>query len=100
MVQRVHEESGTHTDLKLHMHKRNLFYKSLLDKYELNFFKFTSDESDYKTLSNLGDICMKNGLDIAGRFYFRKAFQNKPKSLKVLLFSLFGLKLWKLIYKI
>ena len=100
MTQRVHEESGTHSNLKKHMNKRNLFYVSLLDKYGVNFFKLKSDESDYKTLSNLGDICMKNSLDIAGKFYFRKAFQNKPKSLKVLFFSLFGLKLWKLIYKI
>ena len=100
MTQRVHEESGTHSNLKKHMNKRNLFYISLLDKYKLNFFKLRSDETDYQTLTNLGDICMKNSLDIAGRFYFRKAFQNKPKSLKVLLFSLFGLKLWKLTYSV
>ena len=99
MTQRVHEESGTHSNLKIHMNKRNLFYISLLDKYGLNFFKLRSDENDYQTLANLGDICMKNSLDAAGKFYFRKAFQNKPKSLKVLLFAFLGLKIWNIFYK-
>ena len=78
MTQRVHKESGTHSNLKSHLNKRNLFFISLLDKYGVNFFKFNSDESDYQTLTNLGDICMKNNLDPAGKFYFRKAFRNKP----------------------
>ena len=46
-----------------------------------------SDENDYQTLTNLGDICMKNSLDAAGKFYFRKAFKSKPISLKVFLFA-------------
>lgn len=100
MTQRVHEESGTHSNLKKHIKKRNLFYISLLDKYGLNFFKLRSDENDYQTLTNLGDICMKNSLDAAGKFYFRKAFKSKSKSIKVFLFAFLGLRIWKLIYKI
>lgn len=100
MTQRVHEESGTHSNLKTHMKKRNLFYISLLDKYGLNFFKLRSDESDCQTLTNLGDISMKNSLDAAGKFYFRKAFKSKSKSIKVFLFAFLGLRIWKLIYKI
>lgn len=100
MMQRVHIDSATQSNINSHMKSKNIFYKSLLKKYGIEFFKESSNETDYQTLTNLGDICMRNSLDAAGKFYFRKAFQNKPKSLKVLLFALLGMKFWKLIYKI
>ncbi len=100
MTQRVHTDSATHSNFNSHMKSKNLFFKSLLEKYGISFFKEKSNENDYQTLTNLGDICMKNSLNAAGKFYFRKAFLNNPKSLKVFLFALLGIKFWKLIYKI
>lgn len=99
MTQRVHIESGTHSNLKSHQKKRNLFYMSLLKKYGLTFFKESKESSDYITLAKLGDICMKNGLNMAGKFYFKKAFQINPGSIKVFLLSIIGIKFWKVIYK-
>tara|TARA_B110000902_G_scaffold259734_1_gene331528 strand:- start:5449 stop:6351 length:903 start_codon:yes stop_codon:yes gene_type:complete len=98
MTQRVHHESGTHSDFKRHTHKRNLFYKSLLEKYGLDFFKEKNNENNYQTLTKLGDTCMKSGLNRAGKFYYIKAFLIKPFSLKVLLLGLFGVSFWNLIY--
>lgn len=99
VTQRVHNESGTHSNFKLHQKRRNSYYISLLKKYKLNFLKEKNNENDYQTLTKLGDICMKNTLNGAGKFYFRKAFRNNPKSLKVLLFGLLGMRIWRLIYK-
>ena len=99
MIQRVHEESGTHSDFKHHTNKRNMFYMSLLDKYGLDFLKENKEDSRYQTLTKLGDICMKNELNKAGRFYFIKAFKISPFKLKLLLLVIFGVKFWKLIYK-
>jgi len=99
MTQRVHKESGTHKNFKLHHKRKNSYYISLLEKYKIDFFKENKNENDYQTLAKLGDICMKNSLNVAGKFYFRKAFRNKPKSLKVLLFGLLGMRIWRLIYE-
>jgi hypothetical protein len=100
MMQRVHIDSATQSNINCHMKSKNIFYKSLLKKYGIEFFKESSNETDYQTLTNLGDICMKNSLDAAGKFYFRKAFKNKSNSVKVFLFAFLGLRIWKLIYKI
>lgn len=100
MMQRVHIDSATQSNIYCHMKSKNIFYKSLLKKYGIEFFKESSNETDYQTLTNLGDICMKNSLDTAGKFYFRKAFKIKSNSVKVFLFAFLGLRIWKLIYKI
>ena len=99
LTQRVHKESGTHSDFKLHSKKRNMFYISLLYKYGVDFFKENREDSRYQTFTKLGDICMKNELNKAGRFYFIKALKNSPFKLKPLLFIIFGVKFWELLYK-
>jgi glycosyltransferase involved in cell wall biosynthesis len=94
VIRREHQKQGSREGLKPHIDEKNKFYKSLIQKFDISFFRMKKSDSDYHTLCFLGDHCMKIGLPNASRYYFFQAFKLKPRSIKVFFFILFGKHAW------
>ena len=99
--QRVHLSSGTHLDLKSHLKRKKVFIKNLIPTYGFDFFKSKKIENptEYKILVMFGDFYMKNSQVNISRYYYCKALLQKPYSIKIILFILFGKLGWNFFYR-
>ena len=98
-IRRHHEEQGIEKILKKHLVEKDRYFKSVIKKFGLEFFKENQKESDYLTYFHLGIKTLKMDCIKSSRGFFIKAILKKPFSPKLLLLVLFGKKALKRLYR-
>ena len=92
ITRRIHANQDTKTQSSYHLKEKEFFFKGLIKKFGLGFFKENQKESDYLTYFHLGIKILKMDCTKSSRFYLIKAILKKPFSPKLLLLILFGKK--------
>ena len=96
-IRRNHPRQDSKTKLKFHLKELDQYIINLHDKFGINFFK-KDNESKFSAYFNSAVKIMKMSCKKAARYFYFKAFMEKPFSPRLFFLVLFGKKAFNIFY--